>query len=219
MKAFDIETVPNPDMLSRLPEPEVKFGNIKDPAKIEEKIKEAKQQQVDKMALNPFYGRICSFSCFGPKDHFFEVIPEISEAAEIELVRKILEHLVVANPETNKIITWNGMNFDFPYVYKRAIILKVPLPLYCAPLNYWTKKYTREPHTDIMQELCGWNTENRINLDDAGKLFLGEGKTKRDYSTYPELIKSGQGNLVGFDNLNDTEHTYKIYEIVSPYLF
>ena len=32
--ALDIETIPNADMIARLPEPEVALGNLVDPAKI-----------------------------------------------------------------------------------------------------------------------------------------------------------------------------------------
>jgi hypothetical protein len=56
--AFDIETMPNSSKLDSLPEPEIKTGNLKDPAKIEEKRAEARAEQIGKMALNPLYGRI-----------------------------------------------------------------------------------------------------------------------------------------------------------------
>ena len=57
--AFDIETMPDSSKTGSLPEPEVKLGNLKDPAKIAEKVAEARAEQVAKMALNPLYGRIC----------------------------------------------------------------------------------------------------------------------------------------------------------------
>ena len=63
--AFDIETIRNGSLIDRLPEPEVRTGNLKDPAKIAEKLAEAKAEQVEKMALSPLYGRVCAFEfCF-----------------------------------------------------------------------------------------------------------------------------------------------------------
>ena len=51
--AFDIETIGNRSMVERMPEIDVKVGNLKDPAKIAEKIAEAKADQIDRMALSP----------------------------------------------------------------------------------------------------------------------------------------------------------------------
>lgn len=59
--AFDIETIGNRSMVERMPEIDVKVGNLKDPAKIAEKIAEAKADQIDRMALSPLYGRVCAF--------------------------------------------------------------------------------------------------------------------------------------------------------------
>lgn len=217
--AMDLESIPNKSMVDQLPEPEVALGNVKDPAKIEEKIKEAKKKQIDKMALNPFWGRICSFSMHGETESFFKVIPDISDASEIELVSFILEKLVIGQGDENNIITWNGHGFDFPFIYKRAALLNIPLPQYCPSLKYWTRKYSQSPHCDLMQEFCGWSTEGKTNLDLAGKMFLGAGKTKRDYSEYINLIESGQGELIGLDNLCDTQITFNLYKKLEPYLF
>lgn len=217
MKAFDLETIPNKAMIEFMPEPEVALGNLKDPEKIKEKIAEAKVKTIDKMALSPLYGRVCSASFYGETTQEYRVIPEISDAAEIELINYIFKE--IATVDRIKIITWNGINFDFPFVYKRAAMLRVPLPENCPCLKYWSHKYMSDVHCDLMQELCNWNIQDKITLDLAGKLFLGEGKTKRDYSTYVSLIESGQGNLIGIDNLCDTKLTFDLYQLFSQYLF
>lgn len=220
INAMDIETIPNKSLVDSLPEPEVALGNTKDPDKIREKIAEAKKKQIDKMALSPFFGRVCSFSVYGNKEEnrYFKVIPEISEAAEIELVTHILEKLVLPD-HFDFFITWNGKDFDFPFIYKRAAMLRIPLPANCPPLSHWTKKYSVAHHCDLMQEYTAWGRDGHLSLDLAGKQFLGAGKTKRDYSTYVELIESGKGEFIGLDNLCDTELTYNLYNVLKPYLF
>ena len=219
MRSFDIETIPDEAMIGQLPEPEVATGAMKDPEKIEAKRMEAKKKQIDKMGLNPFWGRVCSFSFYSNDISFVRTIPEISDAAEIELINELMENLRIGQPEPNEIITWNGYGFDFPYIYKRAAILRIPLPRNCPPLRYWLRKYEHEPHCDLMQELAGWNIENRGSLDSAACRLIGEQKTKRDYSTYVELIKAAKGELIGLDNLCDAELTFKLHERLSPYLF
>ena len=53
--ALDIETIPNADMFSRLPEPEVAIGNLVDPAKIAAKKAAVKVKQIADMALDPLW--------------------------------------------------------------------------------------------------------------------------------------------------------------------
>jgi DNA polymerase elongation subunit (family B) len=220
-KAFDIETIPNKALIPMLPEPEVALGNTKDPEKIKEKIAEAKQKQIDRMALSPLYGRICSMSFFGdaPESRLYYTIPEISDTAEIELINLIFAGLCVGNEETNKIITWNGTAFDFPWLYKRAAILRVAKPPACPGLRYWTKRYEAITHCDLQMEMAGWEMSRVITLNEAARTFLGKQKTERDYSTYIDLIEKGERDKIGIDNLCDTELTYELYQLLAPYLF
>lgn len=119
----------------------------------------------------------------------------------------------------NKMVTWNGYEFDLRFIYLRASLLKVKLPHDVPPMEYWRRKYSHDPHCDLKCEIFHWHTEHDTNLDLTARRFLGRGKTTRDYSTYVDLIKTGQGNLIGLDNLCDTELTYDLYKEVSPYLF
>ena len=63
--ALDIETIPNTSMIDRLPETEVLLGNLVDPAKIRAKQDAAKATQVEKMALDPLYGRVLCVAMVG----------------------------------------------------------------------------------------------------------------------------------------------------------
>jgi DNA polymerase elongation subunit (family B) len=178
-----------------------------------------KAKQIEKMGLDPFTGHVCSFSFHGESKSFFSVISEISDAAEIDLLREMFDNLRIGDTDTNEIITWNGYSFDLPFIYKRAAILRMELPYRCPPMRYWIKKYSYQPHCDLMQELAGWDISKRTNLDLAGRRLLGRGKTERDYLTYPDLIRSGKGEQVGLDNLCDTQLTFDIYKSVEKYLF
>ena len=221
MKALDIEVIPNHDMIPLLPEPEVKFGNTKDPLKRQMMVEEAKKKQIEKMGLNPITGRVCSFAFYGDNqnDRYFKYVPDESETSEIVLVTELLKALNIDNENLN-IVTWNGTEFDFPYIYKRAALLKLALPPGVPGLSYWTKKYTIKPHCDLMQWWNGWSrSSGNAKLDYIGKVFLGEGKTQRDYNTYLDLIKNGEGEKIGLDNLCDVELTYNLYQRLADYLF
>jgi len=62
-RIIDIETIPNLDVLPKMPDPDVKYGNTKDAEKRAAIDIEAKRKQQDKMALSPLTGRICAFCC------------------------------------------------------------------------------------------------------------------------------------------------------------
>lgn len=218
MISLDIETIPNESMLSSLPEVEID-SRLKDPAKIKAATSAAKTKQIEKMALSPFYGRLAALAYCGNGEEKYETLFRIDNEYEAQLVSHALYLLTVGKPETTMLCTWNGMSFDLPFIYKRAALLQVGLPLNCQPLSYWTKKYSHEPHIDLMQELAGWNRDQYTSLDEAAKLFLGEKKTERDYSQYAQLIKEGKGEQVGKDCLSDAMLTHRIAIKIGHYLF
>lgn len=214
--AFDIETVPNLNLIDALPEVEVKCGNLKDPEKIREKVEEAKKEQVSKMALSPFFGRICSYSFYGPEIECFHTVDEISDVSEIELVNEIFEQLKCTPTSSPYVITWNGVTFDFPFLFKRAMLLKVEPK--CNGLSFWTKKYTHAPHCDLMQELTGWNHDH-LKLNVAANTILGKSKIDSDATKFIQLIESGRSEEIGIYNLMDSELTFNIHEAAAPYLW
>lgn len=222
MFAFDIETLANTDLIDVLPEPEVALGNTKDEEKIAAKIAQAKQKQIEKMALDPFFGRACSFATWSDEPgekRGFHVISEISDAEEVILIKKILDMLCVTSTTYPSVITWNGYNFDFPFVFKRAILLQVEVPSGLWGLSRWCKRYSNVPHCDLMRELCGWN-EQHFSLETASRMILGEGKTEGiNYQEFRNKIESGEGEYIGLYNLKDVELTYNIYKKVSRYLW
>ena len=223
MIALDIEVIPNESMVDMLPEPEVAIGNLRDPLKIQAKIEEVKKKQKEKLGLDPITGRICSFAIYGDNEdeRFYKFIPDTSESSEIALVTDLLEVLKIGNKEKPlHIITWNGIAFDFPYIYKRAALLNIVLPDNVPGMSYWTKKYINTPHCDLMQWWNNWgHSSGNAKLDYIGRVFLGAGKTERDYNTYLDLIKKGEGEKIGVDNLCDVEITYKLYKKLENYFF
>lgn len=219
MFAFDIETIPNEAMIEHLPEPEVKLGNIKDIEKIKAKAAEAKQKQIDSMALNPFYGRICSAAFYDPDDYQgYKTIDEISDAAELDLLDYIFDRIKFTETTSPTIITWCGMSFDLPFVYTRAALLNYRLSPKCPGLQYWIKRYTHSPHCDIERILSNWGVKS-FRLDEVANAFLGESKLNHDFSKFIELINGGKGHEIGIYNLKDAELTYKLYDKLSAYLF
>jgi DNA polymerase elongation subunit (family B) len=217
--AFDIETIPNVDKILSLPEPEVLIGNIKDTFKIENKIKQSKEKQIERMALNPFYGRICSFAIWGEMVREVRVMDKISNANEIEIIRDALGYLQTSSINYPSIVTFNGMEFDFPFLFKRAWILDIEIPNGCPSVKYFTKRYSDVPHCDLAKELCGWSSGKYISLDEAAGVKFGEEKVKIDVTQFTQMILDGKQNEIGIYNLKDAELTYRLYKSAEGYIF
>lgn len=218
IRSFDIETIPNSSMVKYLPEPEAP-GKIKDPQKIAAAIAEKKKKSIDEMALSPLWGRVCSFVMYNEDGEVSDVLKSESAIAEKDLIEKILFNLVVGGQKVNTFVTWNGVNFDFPFVYKRAAILRAEIPCGCPALAYWIKRYQHTVHIDMMQEFSGWNSYKADSLDNAGIAFYLKGKSERDYSEFAGLIRTGKVNDILEANRNDAILTYNIYNDSKDYLF
>ena len=191
--ALDIETIPNTDMIDRLPEPEVLLGNLVDPAKIRAKQDAAKATQVEKMALDPLYGRVlCVAMVDEDGSSNCPIMPEATEDHE----RAILQWLFgeyLCNPEL-RLVTWNGNGFDLPFIYRRAMALGVsPKHFGAPPLATWTKKYGNDRHIDMMQAWGGTGGKDYTKLDTVAKGLLGEAKNEIDVTQFVEQMKTPEG--------------------------
>lgn len=185
---FDIETMPNSGMIECLPEPEVKTGNLKDESKIAEKIAEARAEQIDRMALNPLWGRICAAVTIREDDTWSSsCATEESDSAETLLIEKIMAELV-----DGRIITYNGNGFDLPFLYRRAVILGIdPREFGMPTLAEMTARYNNKRHVDVMQVWSGFG--NYEKLDNLGRALLGKPKLDINFRLFPELIKTEAG--------------------------
>jgi len=220
MKSIDIETVPNLNLVSALPDPEVKYGNTKDEAKRKIIEDEAKQKQIDDMALSPYWGRICSVAwCDRELKGDYAVIDNVSDYEEIEIIKLCLSMCVPTHFNEPTIITFNGVRFDMPFIYKRAMLLSVELPTGSLPLRAFTKRYELIPHCDIAMEAVEWDLHKYQSLNFTSSGILGEKKIDVDVTKFHEMIENGQQKEIGIYNLQDAELTMKLYNKMENYIF
>lgn len=211
--AFDIETIPNTAMIARLPEPEVKAGNLKDPAKIAEKIEEAKKAQIEKMALSPLYGRICCWCIHDGDVSTGTCIKEETDEAETQIIEGAFQIL-----SGQTVITYNGTSFDLPFLYRRAVILGIdPREFNMPTLAEMLKRYDNDKHIDLMQVWCGFGQFEK--LDTLSALILDDHKVEIDFHDFPDLIKTSEGRdkLIAYCE-HDVELTYRLYTRIAGIL-
>lgn len=211
--AIDFETIPNPDALAMMPEPEVKLGNTKDPDKVAAKIEEAKAAQVEKAALDPLTARIASYAIVGEtggeRSEYCEVIDAAAnDDAERAIVQAVMQ---VLGGEETRLITWNGIGFDLPMLYRRALILGVdPRDFRAPPLTAWTSRYKTDRHYDLMQIWGGWR--DFVKLDLVAAMVLHTRKVECDVTTIKDLITTDEGRAKLEEyNLQDARITYDLW--------
>lgn len=209
MISIDIETMPNAEMISKLPPVEAD-SRLKDPDKIAADIAKKADEQVNKMALSPWYGMVASVSVYDGVDCQCRVFNW--PCTEEHLISFVLDAI-----NGHQYTTWNGMGFDLPFLYTRAMVLGINAH---SPLSNHTKKYSRGPHIDLMQEFCGWGREKYMGLNDAARLLLGEEKNDFDVTKIREMVYSEVSpvELIMYNN-QDAILTHRLYEKAKMYLF
>jgi DNA polymerase elongation subunit (family B) len=219
--ALDIETIGNPEAVASLPAPVAKKG-LKDPAKIAEDIAEKRAAQSSEAALDPLTARIACFGMVGgganPPMVYGNIVQSIDDEGEKAVVQDIFRTLGVKD---TRIVTWNGINFDLPMIYKRAMILGVdPGSFGAPPLTAWTKRYSTDRHYDLMQIWGGWSSGQWAKLETVAALILKETREDIPYAAMPELLKTEAGRSSILDGCkNHTGLTWKLWERFNGFLF
>jgi DNA polymerase elongation subunit (family B) len=128
--AFDIETGPRPESEIAPLMPEFTApGNIKDPAKIEAAIAAKKQAWIDNAALDPLSGRILMVGTQADDGHYTPY-PYTEQQTEWQIVSDVLRTLGdYAASAHARIIGFNTRQFDIPFLFRRAWILGVNVPV------------------------------------------------------------------------------------------
>lgn len=215
--ALDIETIPNPAAVAMMPEPKAK-KSLKDPAKITADISEKKEALLEKAALNPLTARIVCCS-FGNEDvENVEIIDEPTDEKERDLIQIIFRLICL---DDVRLVTFNGIEFDLPVIYKRAMILGVdPGSFGAPPLSVWTKRHSTAKHYDLRQIWTDWDSSEFPSLDLLAGMILGEKKIEFDKSLIAMLLatQDGRDKVSGYC-LQDTRLTWRLWNRFNGVLF
>lgn len=233
---FDIETGPAPeDELRRMlppldlpPKPgefdpaTVKLGNLKDKAKIEEKIEAAREAHnlavskydekaateqaehwvkfVDKAALSAVAGRVVAIGYWRNGQPRISAKPEEEET--IRGFWGMYQHCQLAGAH---IIGFNSLGFDVPFLVRRSWLLGIPVP----PSVIERGRYWSPVFIDLMQV---WNCTSReyVGLDYLAQAF-GIGGKNGDGARFAKLWATDREAAVAYLN-NDLDMTAKLAE-------
>jgi len=166
--AFDIETGPAENALSYFFRSEVKLGNLKDPNKIEAKLAEAEDEFLDKAALSPITGKVLAVGLTDGEVH--EVLTYVSEK---EIITETLERIGSQLMQQRPVVGWNIIKFDFPFLFKRAMMLGVLWPKHIWDLK---KGYAHSQIIDLMRYWNMGDWKEMTKMDTVNRFLCGFGK-------------------------------------------
>lgn len=121
-------------------------ANYRDAEKIAAYIAEKEAEQREKMALDIDLARITAigFQCEG--DDTSTVISCRTEAAEVNALQRLIDHLNMENGTPRTIITFGGFRFDLPLLLRRCLYLDI----WCPEISM---DRFRSPHVDLWNKL------------------------------------------------------------------
>jgi len=220
---FDVETGPLAEgELSALLPPfdpaEVKTGNLKDPAKIAEKIAEAEANHrrdfFDRAALDPLTGRVVAigmlvFDEAPAGGHQCEAGPAGGECVIIgndDEARTLREFWEMTRGEMGRmtpLIGFNIFGFDLPFLFRRSWKRRVPIPFGLRRGRYWGDQVI-----DLRDAWQLGDRQARGSLDSIAK-HLGVGAKNGEGKAFAELWRSDRAKAEAYLR-NDLELTAKI---------
>ena len=233
INTFDIETGPLAESeLSTLLPPfdpaEVKTGNLKDPAKIMEKIAEAEANHrrdfFDKAALDPITGRVVAIGVLADghqadghqTDSHHEGCQRDYAEGEFFIIghedeaRTLTEFWKLVRGEMgriNPLIGFNIFNFDLPFLIKRSWKLRVPVPFGLRRGRYWSDQIC-----DLRECWQLGDRQAKGSLDAIAR-HLGVGCKNGDGKAFAELWATDRAKAEAYLR-NDVELTAKVADVL-----
>ena len=198
---FDVETgaLPEAELEAMMPvfDPaEVKRGNLKDPAKIAEKIAEAeanhRREFFDKAALDPLTGRVVAIgvmvfdSVAGANPAFNEPAPTfiIGHEDEARMLREFWAAVRGEMGRLHPLVGFNICNFDLRFLMCRSWKHRVPIPFGLRRGRYWSDQVL-----DLREAWQLGDRQARGSLDAVAK-HLGVGSKNGDGKAFAELWRT-----------------------------
>ena len=210
---FDVETGPLAESeLSALLPPfdpaEVKTGNLKDPAKIAEKIAEAEANHrrdfIERAALDPLTGRVIAIGMLDLETDKFFIIGHDDEARTL---REFWEAARGDMGRINPLIGFNICNFDLPFLYRRSWKHRIAVPFGIRRGRYWSDQVV-----DLRDAWQLGDRQARGSLDSIARHF-GVGAKNGDGKAFAELWQTNRQQAEAYLR-NDIELTAKIADVL-----
>jgi DNA polymerase elongation subunit (family B) len=160
------------------------------------------------MALKPEFGRIVCIGLGHDAGMLLEKKAFTAECDEDEprILGEFWEAMTHQQRD-RRIVTFNGLAFDIPYILKRSLFTGVKPS---TPLSL--KRFALDSHYDVMQVLSNWDRFDAVRLDVIADLLgLEKHPPGMDGSQVYRLWKEHRFQEIETYCLNDVQLTYEIF--------
>jgi hypothetical protein len=103
-------------------------------------------------------------------------------------------------------VTYNGLDFDLPYLLRRSALLGIEVPV-PVPL----RRYALSEHYDVMQALANWKAAERLPLRIAARLFGLAKADGLDGAGVSTAWRAGQVEAIAAYCAQDARVTYELF--------
>jgi predicted PolB exonuclease-like 3'-5' exonuclease len=230
--AFDIETIPDrnlPQECIPVFDPEsVKYGNLKDPikraAKAEEERLKFEEGKIKTMSVDPDMLEICTFVAFLYDTKTDQVTDKCSvqitdqDENDYNAVWDGWQFIKKCYYQQAPIVSYNGINFDFPAMRSRAMVLDVPIKysMYAKFMKQWEGN---KDHFDLMRVLLNFNMRAYKKLDFYLKRLQVGAKTEgMDGSKVYGAFQEGRFDEIQKYCEDDVIETARLFARVEPWI-
>ncbi len=130
---------------------------------------------------------------------------------EIEMLESFWRIIEV----TNKVITFNGRNFDIPFLMIRSAMLKIK-----PSKNLIGRRYDTSSHIDLLEQFTFYGLTRKFNLDFYCQSFGIESPKTKEISgmEVKNLYEAGRLKDIAVYCAHDIYATYQLYKIWDEYL-
>jgi DNA polymerase elongation subunit (family B) len=130
---------------------------------------------------------------------------------EVEMLKSFWKIIKV----TDQVVTFNGRNFDIPFLMIRSAMLKVK-----PSKNLIKSRYDTKSHIDLLEQFTFFGLTRKFNLDFYCKAFGIESPKTKEISgmEVKNLYEAGRLKDIAIYCSRDIYATYQLYEIWNEYL-
>lgn len=197
-------------------------GNESDPVKREFQTEETKRY----LSLYPLTAKVVAIGLLNTETEKTTVLYESGDEEEILIEEKgikykpltetgMLEYFWDKTAKSEKIITFNGRNFDIPFLMIRSAMLNIK-----PSRNLLKHRYDSREHIDLLDQFTFFGTTRKFNLDFYCNAFgirspKSKGVTGMEIK---ELYKAGRVKEIAVYCGDDVSATYKLFKIWNEFL-
>lgn len=191
-----------------------------------EKRTHAEEDAKRYLSLYPFTAKIVAIALLNTETKNEMILYEGEEKDEYVIEEKNVkykpmdEEKMIKNfwhyvSKAEKVITFNGRNFDIPFIMVRSAINKIK-----PSRNFIKNRFDSTSHIDLLEQFTFFGITKKFNLDFYCRAFgiespKSKGVTGMDVK---ELYKAGRVDEIAVYCGEDVKATYELYKIWDEYL-